>query len=770
MKRILFIVAALLMAAVIFPAFSRPALAATQSVSNLIEFKAALSSASNGDVIEVTADITLDGQVDFNRAGVTVTLKGSGGVKTIKAGDGGYGNGMFYITSGTIAIENITLDCDGKGRGIDVYSSGAGFEMKSGSTITNGAAGWGGGVQIRYGMFNMSGGTISNNVCSGALTSPFQGGGVYVSDGTFNMSGGTISNNTAPNNSNGSRGGGVFLVGGTFNMSGGTISNNIGAEGGGVYGGTLNMTGECYIMNNTSTGGRGGGVYTGSTNTLKMTGGYINVNNGGGVYMAGTFIMGTSDERVQIVGNTVGDGGYQENDNLRLTQGKVINVESEPAPGSLIWVRFSPDPIASTVLNITNNSSAVSGNNDFFKNMFAPDKPGISEIEISGGVIKLCVTIAQVPVLSALKDRVYNQYADTEELNVNARVTDGGTLSYQWYRNRLYRDTYGSESIYGATTDGYQPDRDRIEIMYYYVVVTNTLKPGNTQSAISNIVKITIKNPDDPDPVDPGFDTINGTITLSDATAPNINLAAETINLGNFSVAAYSLDGGKKWKKGELPTDAKFKKLFDKGMTLWLSDGWNAKDIKEEKKVIEKKGIPANANIIKFPKIEKRPKPNTEKLKPFYLSETWEARKGGTTAASMVYEWAETTDKKTPSGEWQTIPNDGFSIQSGKTKVTYLFRTPAVADGGTYTPASKAFKLTPANFGKAPNYKIKTDKNTEKQTIKLKAGDYYQIGDAAPVKASAGDFDVTSLSGIMKVWKGETGKKTRSEKQEISLT
>lgn len=273
----------------------------------------------------------------------------------------------------------------------------------------------------------------------------------------------------------------------------------------------------------------------------------------------------------------------------------------------------------------------------------------------------------------------------------------------------------------------------------------------------------------DSDNPDNGYTYITGTISLTDASAPNINLAAETINLGNYSVAAYSLDGGKKWKKGDLPTGEKFKKLLDKGITLWLSDGWNDKDIKEEKKVIEKKGVSANANIFCFPKIEKRPKTNAEKLKPFYLSETWEARKGGTTVASAVYEWAETIDKKTAAGAWQLTQENGFSLQSGKTKVTFLFRTPAIADGYIYTPASKPFKLSPANLGKAPNYKIKTDKKTEKQTIKLKAGDYYQIDDAAPVKASAGDFDVTGLSGTITVWKGETGKKPRSEKQEISL-
>lgn len=97
------------------------------------------------------------------------------------------------------------------------------------------------------------------------------------------------------------------------------------------------------------------------------------------------------------------------------------------------------------------------------------------------------------------------------------------------------------------------------------------------------------------------------------------------------------------------------------------------------------------------------------KLKPFYLTETWEPRKAGTTATTTIYEWAKTANKKTPSNDWQSLPTGGFTILSGKTKTTYLFRTPAKAENGTYTPASKIFKLTPNNYSRAPSYKVKTD-------------------------------------------------------------
>ncbi|MDR0325960.1 MAG: hypothetical protein LBI19_07720 [Oscillospiraceae bacterium] len=250
-----------------------------------------------------------------------------------------------------------------------------------------------------------------------------------------------------------------------------------------------------------------------------------------------------------------------------------------------------------------------------------------------------------------------------------------------------------------------------------------------------------------------------------------IDLNNETITLpSDYTVAAYSVDGGKKWKKGALPTDAKFSKLLDKSLELWVTDKWNAKDIKGCINTAEKKGVAKDATVITFPKIDPRPKKNTEKLRPFFASETWTLKTKDGIAAKLAYEWADTTDKKTPDGEWQPLPDGGFDIQSGKAKTTYLFRTPPIANGSKYVPASKMFKLTPANLGKAPTYKIKTNTKTSKDTIKLKANDWYQLNDATPVKVTAArDLDVTAMSGTLSVWKGETGKKPRSEKKEFGL-
>ena len=84
-----------------------------------------------------------------------------------------------------------------------------------------------------FGTFEMSGGSITNNVLSSYSSFGFMslasGGGVYVNGGSFTMTGGEISGNAAEFG-----GGGVCVCWGTFTMAGGMISGNSADYGGGV--------------------------------------------------------------------------------------------------------------------------------------------------------------------------------------------------------------------------------------------------------------------------------------------------------------------------------------------------------------------------------------------------------------------------------------------------------------------------------------------------------------------------------------------------------
>jgi formylglycine-generating enzyme required for sulfatase activity len=95
------------------------------------------------------------------------------------------------------------------------------------------------------------------------------------------------------------------------------------------------------------------------------------------------------------------------------------------------------------------------------------------------------------PVISAqLPDTAtYDLNAETvQELTVTATAGDGGVLSYQWYRNTA-NSNEGGTAIEGATEASFTPPTDAKGVVYYYVIVTNTLN-GKTANATSNTAGI----------------------------------------------------------------------------------------------------------------------------------------------------------------------------------------------------------------------------------------------------------------------------------------
>ncbi|MCL2083172.1 MAG: hypothetical protein FWH04_08085 [Oscillospiraceae bacterium] len=204
---------------------------------------------------------------------------------------------------------------------------------------------------------------------------------------------------------------------------------------------------------------------------------------------------------------------------------------------------------------------------------------------------------------------------------------------------------------------------------------------------------------------------------LATTTDIGIDLYEESINLGDFIPTAYSVDGGKKWKKIKFnkktnefipltddkhPFNSKtskgknnFSKLLNKGMTLWVVDKYNTKNIKENKVVLAEKGPAADAVFVKFPKTEKRQKKNPEKLRVYYYVTTWTWILGTKNYGSpkSIYEWSVSSNRKIPDGEWMGLWR-GLPIPAADEKVTYFFRVSPTTDGEIYTPSSKPWKVT----------------------------------------------------------------------------
>ena len=108
------------------------------------------------------------------------------------------------------------------------------------------------------------------------------------------------------------------------------------------------------------------------------------------------------------------------------------------------------------------------------------------------------ITLQLIPELLIIttqpQSATYNQGATATPLFVEASVTDGGTLSYQWYSNTT-NSTTGGTAISGATAASYTPATDTVGEQYYYCEITNTNSGVNgvqTATTATNTAKITV--------------------------------------------------------------------------------------------------------------------------------------------------------------------------------------------------------------------------------------------------------------------------------------
>ena len=101
---------------------------------------------------------------------------------------------------------------------------------------------------------------------------------------------------------------------------------------------------------------------------------------------------------------------------------------------------------------------------------------------------------AAAPVIAAQpEDASYTKGDNAKALTVEASVSDGGTLSYQWYKNTV-NSTEGAEEIAGADKNSYTPSTNEAGTVYYYCKVNNT-KGTSTRATNSQTAKITITEP-----------------------------------------------------------------------------------------------------------------------------------------------------------------------------------------------------------------------------------------------------------------------------------
>lgn len=105
---------------------------------------------------------------------------------------------------------------------------------------------------------------------------------------------------------------------------------------------------------------------------------------------------------------------------------------------------------------------------------------------------EISIVAAQIPVFdSPLVSATYDTAALATPLNGTASVTDGGTITYQWYHSTSQNGPWGV--IYGATGPKYSPPTSVPGIKWYRVLATNTLH-NSSRSLYNGPAQITINN------------------------------------------------------------------------------------------------------------------------------------------------------------------------------------------------------------------------------------------------------------------------------------
>lgn len=94
------------------------------------------------------------------------------------------------------------------------------------------------------------------------------------------------------------------------------------------------------------------------------------------------------------------------------------------------------------------------------------------------------IEVAEPELTTNLSGSVTYKPGDTAKaLEVEATVSDQGTITYQWYQSTSNKNG-GGTMIEGATEKTYIPSTAEEGTIYYYVVATNTI--GNSSSGVTS--------------------------------------------------------------------------------------------------------------------------------------------------------------------------------------------------------------------------------------------------------------------------------------------
>ena len=150
---------------------------------------------------------------------------------------------------------------------------------------------------------------------------------------------------------------------------------------------------------------------------------------------------------VTVNGGTgaTGSGSYAE--------GKTVNISAGTPPANQQFKNWTTSSAGVNFANADNSSTSFT--------MPANAVTVTAKFEAIPDVVN-----AQTPIIASQPQSATVAVGDAVNLSVTASVTDGGTLSYQWYKE--------TSAINGATGSTFSPSTATGGTASYYVVVTNT--------------------------------------------------------------------------------------------------------------------------------------------------------------------------------------------------------------------------------------------------------------------------------------------------------
>ncbi|MEK3773643.1 S-layer homology domain-containing protein [Paenibacillus sp. FSL K6-4396] len=185
------------------------------------------------------------------------------------------------------------------------------------------------------------------------------------------------------------------------------------------------------------------------------------------------------------VNATVSDGGtlsykWYSNTTNSTTGGTLIS-------GATSSTYTAPTTSEGTIyyyIIVTNTNNGVNGMKT------ATTTSNAAQVTVSALIDAAAPTINTQPA-----DATVDEGASSPTLSVGATISDGGTLSYQWYSNTV-NSTTGGTPINAATSSTYAAPTTSEGTIYYYVIVTNTNNGINgmkTATMTSNIAVVVIQ-------------------------------------------------------------------------------------------------------------------------------------------------------------------------------------------------------------------------------------------------------------------------------------